>query len=373
MLTPPRPQSDVIVPPLAAIKGRGSLSNERSRFEAWRREPVYDDLGPEDGPPQEPSRPKTTVWIQQAKSIISTNQSPDVPFEASINPYQGCEHGCIYCYARPTHAYLGLSPGLDFETRLFAKKNAAALLEAELANKNYVPKTITIGANTDPYQPIEREYKITRSLLEVLERYQHPVTIITKSGVVVRDIDILERMASKNLARVFVSITSLNNEIARTLEPRASAPARRLAAVRQLADAGIPVGVLMSPIIPTITDVEIEDVVAAAAEAGATYCGYILLRLPREIKDLFGEWLQAHFPLRAKHIESLLMQMRGGKVYDAAFGKRMKGTGIFAELLANRFKLACQKHGIANERVALRTDLFVRPSKSVPSPQMALF
>ena len=377
MLTPSRPQSDVIVPPLAAIKGRGSLSNERSRFEAWRREQVLDDLGAnEDGVPEDPGaakRPRTTVWIQQARSIISTNQSPDIPFENSINPYQGCEHGCIYCYARPTHAYLGLSPGLDFETRLFAKKNAAELLEKELAAKDYVAKAITLGANTDPYQPIERDYKITRGILEVLERHQHPVSIITKSGVVTRDIDILERMAKKNLVRVFVSITSLKNEIARTLEPRASSPARRLSTVRQLADADIPVGVLMSPIIPTITDSEIEDVVAAAADAGATYCSYILLRLPREIKELFGEWLEAHFPLRAKHVESLLMQMRGGKVYDAAFGKRMKGEGIFADLLSQRFKVACQKHGIGNERVALRTDLFVPPMRPSKSPQMALF
>ena len=373
MLTPPRPQSDVIVPPLSAIKGRGSLSNERSRFDAWRREPVYDDLGPENGAPEEPGRPKTTVWIQQARSIISTNQSPDIPFEASINPYQGCEHGCIYCFARPTHAYLGLSLGLDFETRLFAKKNAAALLEAELANKNYVPKVIGLGANTDPYQPIEREYRITRAILEVLERHQHPVSITTKSGVVVRDIDILERMARKNLVRVAVSISSLKTEITRTLEPRTSSPARRLSAVRQLAEAGIPVGVLVAPVIPTITDVEIEDVIAAAAEAGASYCSYTLLRLPREIKGLFGEWLEAHFPLRAKHIESLLMQMRGGKVYDAAFGKRMRGEGIFAELLSKRVKLACRKHGISNERAVLRTDLFVRPSKAKASPQMALF
>ena len=372
MLTPPRPQSDTIVPPLAAIKGRGSLSNERSRFESWRRELVYDDLG-EDGLPEEPARPRTTVWIQQAKSIISTNQSPDIPFDQSINPYQGCEHGCIYCFARPSHAYLGLSPGLDFETRLFAKKNAVELLEAELAKKSYVPRVIVLGANTDPYQPIERDYRITRGILEVLERHQHPVSITTKSGVVMRDIDILERMARKNLVRVMVSISSLKTEIRRTLEPRASSPARRLAAVRQLTEAGVPVGVLVAPIIPTITDVEIEDVIAAAAEAGAVYFGYTLLRLPREIKGLFGEWLQAHFPLRAKHIESLLMQMRGGKVYDAAFGKRMTGTGIFADLLSKRVKLACRKHGLANEKIVLRTDLFVRPSASKPSPQMALF
>jgi DNA repair photolyase len=366
----------MLAPPLAPIKGRGSLTNERSRFEAWRRERVFDDLGDdephrqESAEPQERPRPRTTVWMQQARSIISTNKSPDVPFDASINPYQGCEHGCVYCFARPSHAYLGLSPGLDFETRLFAKKNAAALLEAELSNKRYVPKVIVLGANTDPYQPIEREYKITRSILEVLERHNHPVSITTKSGIVTRDIDIIERMARKKLARVFISITSLKNDIARTLEPRASAPARRLSAVRQLADAGIPVGVLMAPIIPAVTDDEIEDVIAAAAEAGASYCAYILLRLPLEVKDLFSEWLQAHFPERARHVESLISQMRGGKAYDAAFGTRMRGTGIFADLLKDRFQMACARNGIANERAALRTDLFARPANT---PQMDLF
>lgn len=367
-------ENTMLAPSLQPFKGRGSFTNERSRFEAWRREQVYDDLGQEEldrlVADEDKPRPKTTVWLQQARSIISTNQSPDVPFDASINPYQGCEHGCIYCFARPSHAYLGLSPGLDFETRLFAKKNAVELLEAELASKRYVPKVIALGANTDPYQPIEREYKITRSILEVLERHQHPVSITTKSGVVMRDLDILERMASKNLARVMISITSLKTDITRTLEPRASSPARRLAAVKQLSEAGIPVGVLVAPIIPAITDMEIEDVVAAAAEAGATYSAYTLLRLPLEINDLFSEWLQAHFPLRAKHVESLIAQMRGGKAYDAAFGTRMKGTGIFADLLKNRFMAACRKHGIGNERAMLRTDLFVRP---VNTPQLDLF
>jgi DNA repair photolyase len=356
--------------PLEAIKGRGSNSNERSRFEAWRRERVYDDQYDEQADEAEHPNPKTTIWIQQAKSIISTNQSPDLPFDASINPYQGCEHGCIYCYARPSHAYLGLSPGLDFETKLFAKENAAQLLEAELSSKRYTPKVIVLGANTDPYQPIERRLKITRAILEVLERFNHPLSIITKSGLVTRDIDILERLAKKNLARVFVSVTSLQNEVTRTLEPRASTPARRLAAIGRLADADIPVGVLVAPVVPAITDMELEAIIAAAANAGATSAAYILLRLPREVEDLFSEWLQTHYPLRAKHVLSLLSQMRGGKAYDATFGNRMTGTGIFADLLRNRFKLICKKSGINTERVNLRTDLFSVPRNA---PQLDLF
>jgi DNA repair photolyase len=364
--------------PSQAIKGRGSSSNERSRFEAWRREAVYDDQFEDqfddqcenqaDG--EERPKPKTTVWIQQAKSIISTNQSPDLPFDASINPYQGCEHGCIYCYARPSHAYLGLSPGLDFETKLFAKENAAQLLESELSSKRYIPKVIVLGANTDPYQPIEREMKITRAILEVLERFNHPLSITTKSGLVTRDIDILERMARKNLARVHISVTSLQNEVARTLEPRAAAPARRLSTIRRLTDAGIPVGVLVAPVIPAITDVELEAIVESAAAAGATSAAYILLRLPREVEDLFSEWLQTHYPLRAKHVLSLLSQMRGGKAYDAAFGSRMTGTGIFADLLRNRFRLVCLKSGINAARTILRTDLFAPPCNTL---QLNLF
>jgi DNA repair photolyase len=356
--------------PPASIKGRGSCSNVRSRYEAWCREPIFDDDSSETPDADERPKPRTTVWMQQAKSIISTNQSPDIPFDASINPYQGCEHGCIYCYARPSHAYLGLSPGLDFETKLFAKKNAAELLEAELLNKHYVPKVIVLGANTDPYQPIEREYRITRSILAVLERYNHPVSITTKSGLVARDIDILERMASKNLARVFVSVTSLQSEVSRTLEPRASAPARRLATIRRLSEAGVPTGVLIAPVIPAITDVELEEIVSGAAEAGATSAAYILLRLPREVAELFSEWLQAHYPLRAKHVQSLMSQMRGGRVYDAAFGTRMTGTGIFADLIRNRFSLACKKNGINTERLVLRTDLF---SRLCSETQLSLF
>lgn len=364
------------IPPLEAIKGRGSSTNERSRFEAWQREQVYDDLGFDECADEEKPKLKTTIWLKQAKSIISTNDSPDIYFGASVNPYQGCEHGCIYCYARPSHAYLGLSPGLDFETQIYAKENAASLLEKELTAKRYEPKVIVLGANTDPYQPAERDLKITRSVIEVLERYDHPLSIITKSGNVMRDIDLLSRMASKNLAKVYVSITSLQNDIARTLEPRASAPARRLETVRRLADAGIPVGVLVSPIIPAITDVELEAIIAAAAEAGARSAGYILLRLPREVEGLFREWLEVHYSMRAKHVMSLLSQMRGGKAYDPTFGLRMSGTGVFADLLRARFKLACQKHGISNERTSLRMDLFKPPTKGQPArekPQLDLF
>jgi DNA repair photolyase len=364
------------IPPLEAIKGRGSSTNERSRFEAWRREEAYDDLGYDEDAADGQTKPKTTIWLQQARSIISNNDSPDIYFGASVNPYQGCEHGCIYCYARPSHAYLGLSPGLDFETKIYAKENAAALLEKELSAKRYEPKVIVLGANTDPYQPAERELKITRSVIEVLERCDHPLSIITKSGNVMHDIDLLSRMAAKKLAKVYVSITSLQNDIARTLEPRASAPARRLEAVRRLADAGIPVGVLVAPVIPAITDVELEAIITAAAEAGAKSAGYILLRLPREVEGLFGEWLQMHYPMRAKHVMSLLSQMRGGKAYDPSFGLRMTGTGVFADLLRNRFKLACKKVGISNERTGLRTDLFKPPTKPTPlieKPQLDLF
>ncbi|SNT32419.1 DNA repair photolyase [Noviherbaspirillum humi] len=345
--------------PAAPIKGRGALSNERSRFEQWRREAEVEQAVEDEADP--PSRPETVVRLHDARSIISRNQSPDIPFDASLNPYQGCEHGCIYCYARPSHAYLGLSAGLDFETRLFAKENAAALLEKELSRKGYVPQVIVVGGNTDPYQPIERDLGITRSVLQVMERFSHPLSITTKSGLVTRDIDILARMAKKSLVRVFVSVTSLKNEISRTLEPRASAPARRLAAMRRLSEAGIPVGVLVAPVVPAVTDMELEAILGSAAEAGAESAAYILLRLPREVAGLFQEWLQAHYPLRAAHVQSLLAQMRGGKLYDASFGSRMSGTGVFADLLRQRFQLACKRLKLNNERLGLRTDLFAVP------------
>lgn len=309
--------------------------------------------------------------MRQARSIVSANDSPDIPFDASINPYQGCEHGCIYCYARPSHAYIGLSPGLDFETEIHAKANAAELLEKTLSARGYRPQLIVLGGNTDPYQPAERELGITRAVLEVLERYRHPVSITTKSGLVLRDADILARMAGQGLARVYVSVTSLQNDIMRTLEPRAGAPSRRLVAIRGLREAGVPVGVLVAPVIPAITDMEMEAILEQAAAAGADSAAWILLRLPREVAGLFEEWLQAHYRLRARHVLSLLSQMRGGRLYDAAWGKRMSGTGAYADLLRQRFAMACRKNGLNRERAPLRTDLFAVPKPA--AAQLDLF
>lgn len=355
----------------AATKGRGACSNRNSRFESWTRESDFESISSLCDENTEQPKIETVVSMHRAASIISINKSPDIPFDASINPYQGCEHGCIYCYARPTHAYLGHSPGLDFEMKLYAKENAAELLELELSNKRYTPRVIVLGGNTDPYQPIERDLKITRSVLEVLERYNHPVSITTKSGLVVRDVDVLQRMAQKQLAQVYVSVTSLNNDVSRTLEPRASVPSRRLSAIRRLTDAGIPVGVLVAPVIPAITDVELEAILDSVTAAGATSAAYILLRLPLEVAGLFSEWLEAHYPLRAKHVQSLLSQMRKGKIYDSAFGTRMSGTGVFAELLSQRFKLACKKNGLNARQYSLRTDLFAIPK--LDTAQMDLF
>ncbi|GIZ50485.1 PA0069 family radical SAM protein [Noviherbaspirillum aridicola] len=357
------------LPPPVARKGRGACSNERSRFESWRRE--REPAPPPDDEADAPAPTRTTVWMKQARSIISANDSPDIPFDASINPYQGCEHGCIYCYARPSHAYIGLSPGLDFETQVQAKANAAELLEKTLSARGYRPKLIVLGGNTDPYQPAERELGITRSVLEVLERFRHPVSVTTKSGLVLRDADILARMARQGLARVYVSVTSLRNETMRSLEPRASAPARRLAAIRGLHEAGVPVGVLVAPVIPAITDIEMEAILEQAAAAGAKSAAWILLRLPREVAGLFEEWLQAHYPQRARHVLSLLAQMRGGRLYDPEFGTRMSGTGVFADLLRQRFELACRRHGLNRERQPLRTDLFSVPAAA--GAQLDLF
>ncbi|MDQ9172020.1 PA0069 family radical SAM protein [Oxalobacteraceae bacterium R-40] len=357
--------------PNLPAKGRGAVTNERSRYEAWRREADGEFIDSQAWSEEAPPKLKTVVWLQQAKSIIATNASPDIPFDASINPYQGCEHGCIYCYARPTHAYLGHSPGLDFETKLYAKENAAALLEKELAKPSYVPKLIVLGANTDPYQPIEREHAISRSILDIMDRHNHPVAITTKSGLITRDIDILSRLAANQLVRVYISVTSLNNDVSRTLEPRASSPARRLDAIRKLSEAGIPTGVLIAPVIPGITDVELEAIVEAIAAAGAASAAYIPIRLPREVADLFTEWLQEHYPLRAKHVEHLISEMRGGQLYDSAFGTRMTGTGVFADLLRQRFQLACKRHGInAKRELPFRTDLFSRPANT---SQLSLF
>src|SRR5277367_2400286 len=350
------------------FKGRGAASNPAVRFEATSREPTHDGWY-EDEIVEHLSE---TVLPDHARSVISTNDSPDVGFDQSINPYRGCSHGCVYCFARPTHAYLGLSPGLDFETKLFYKADAVKLLEAELGKPKYVCKTISLGINTDGYQPLEKRLQITRGILAVLARCRHPVTIVTKSALVVRDIDLLSDLARDRLVQVMLSITSLSNDIKRTLEPRAASPQARLRVVRQLSQAGIPVGVLVAPVIPAITDHEMEDILAAAREAGATSAGYVLLRLPHEVKLLFREWLKDHYPDRAAHVMSLINQARGGKDYDAQFGVRMKGTGAYAELLRARFDLAVRKLGLesADERYELDTSRFRPPSAG--SPQLSL-
>lgn len=339
--------------PAPARKGRGALSNPEGRFETRRSERVDDGWGSLDEalPPLE-----TIVRAETARSIISRNASPDIPFEQSINPYRGCEHGCVYCYARPSHAYLNLSPGLDFETRLFFKPNAAERLEAELRRPGYRCSAITLGANTDPYQPIEKRLGVTRGILEVLRRFRHPVAIITKSTLVERDIDLLAEMASERLAAVMLSITTLDNDLKRTLEPRAASPAGRLRALAALREAGIPAGVMAAPIIPAINDSEIEAILARAADAGALSAGYTLLRLPYELKDLFAEWLRTHFPLRADHVLNLIRDIRGGKLNQAEFGRRMRGEGRYAELIAQRFAIARRRLGL-NRREALALDI----------------
>ena len=353
----------------ARIKGRGAPSNPAGRFESLARTREDDGWMQDDEP--EP-RPDTIVTEERARTIISRNDSPDIHFTQSINPYRGCEHGCIYCYARPSHGYLNLSAGIDFETRLFAKTNAAELLRKELAKPAYVCAPINLGANTDPYQPIERRYRVTRSVIEVLAEHEHPLTIVTKNALVERDIDLLAEMAKKRLVHVFVSVTSLDNKLASTLEPRASAPHRRLKAVATLNDAGIPCGVMVAPIIPMVTDRWLERILEGAAQAGARAAGYTIVRLPYELKDLFREWLSLHVPERAAHVMSLIQQMRGGRDNDPEFGSRMRGQGEFAELIRQRFRLAARKHGINQTRsVQLDTTRFRVPEAT--SPQGRLF
>ena len=342
-------------------KGRGATFNPRVRFESTDLDPFddgWDSLAQAraDDPP-----PRTEVTPDDSRSVIVRITSPDLGFDRSINPYRGCEHGCVYCYARPTHAYLGLSPGLDFETKLRAKFDAASLLERELAKPGYECQPIALGTNTDPYQPVERRLRITRGVLEVLARCRHPLTIVTKSAAVVRDLDLLAPMAREDLARVAISVTTLDGELARRLEPRAAAPHRRLQAIRQLSDAGVPTAVMVAPIIPALTDHEIERILEAAAAAGATSAGYVLLRLPHEVKELFAGWLAAHAPGRAEHVLSLVRQCRGGKLYDATFGRRMRGEGPYAQLIERRVATAKRRLGLAGARRPLRTDLFVPP------------
>jgi DNA repair photolyase len=346
-------------------RGRGAVSNATGRFEPERRE-RFDD-GWESLGDLEPF--KTDVREEVVKAIIAWNESPDIGFDRSINPYRGCEHGCIYCYARPSHAYWGYSAGLDFETKLTAKVNAAQMLERELSKPGYKPATIMLGANTDAYQPIDRERKIARSVLEVLERFRHPVAIVTKSALVLRDIDILSRMAAQGLAKVAVSVTTLDHRLARRMEPRASAPLKRIEAIRRLAAASVPVAVMAAPLIPALNDHELEAILERAAEAGASEAAYVLLRLPLEISPLFQEWLQAEYPARAARVMSLVRSMRGGKDYVSKFGERQRGTGPYAEQIAARFQMALKRNGLNRRHLALRNDLF----QGASSNQLSLF
>ncbi len=342
------------------VKGRGATLQIEGRFESVARERVDDGWAAvgEELPPF-----KTTVTVERAKSVIQRHDSPDLPFDYSLNAYRGCEHGCIYCYARPSHGYLNLSPGLDFETKLFAKPEAAKLLRAELAKPSYRCSPIALGSNTDPYQPIEREWKITRQILEVLAECRHPLSIVTKSALVERDIDLLAQLARENLVQVFISVTTLDAQLARKLEPRAVSPRRRLQAVRALNDAGVPCGVMVAPVIPFLTDAELENVLQAAHEHGARTTAYTLLRLPYELKDLFKDWLGTHYPLKAEHVMSRLREMRGGRENDPEFGSRFSGQGLFAQLLSARFRLACERLGFNREENTLDTTLFIKPDK----------
>jgi DNA repair photolyase len=348
-------------------RGRGAGVNPSGRFEPVSRQ-VFDD-GWETL--EELPAFKTEVQVEKPRTIITRNQSPDISFDRSINPYRGCEHGCVYCFARPTHAYMGLSPGLDFESKLFAKPDAAKLLERELVKEGYQPRTIAIGTNTDPYQPIEKKWRIMREILEVLEAHNHPVGIVTKSALVARDIDILSRMAEKGLAKVALSVTTLDRTLARTMEPRAATPPKRLETIRQLAEAGIPASVMVAPIIPGLTDQEIERILDSARAAGAREAGYVILRLPLEVSPIFKDWLLRHYPDRYRHVLSLVRSMRGGKDYDAEWGRRMKGSGPYAWQIGRRFELAARKLGLNLERTKLRTDLFKAPKGA--SEQLMLF
>jgi DNA repair photolyase len=372
---PPRPAAvDLDAPADAAVaviseqrRGRGAQSNASGRFEPLARV-AFDDgwQNLEDLPAF-----KTTVTVDATRRIITRNDSPDIFFDRSINPYRGCEHGCIYCFARPTHAYLGLSPGVDFESKLFVKPNAAELLERELSAPNYSPRTIAIGTNTDPYQPIEKRYQVMRRILEVLDRFGHPVGIVTKSALVLRDLDILARMAKRNLAKVALSVTTLDPKLARVMEPRAATPARRLDALHQLSEAGVPTSVMVAPVIPAINDAEIERILDAAAALGVNGAGYVLLRLPLEVRDLFREWLMANFPDRYRHVFKLVRDMRGGKDYDSTWDKRMTGAGPIAWMIGRRFEAACEKLGLNKGRTSLTTEHFSPPRQE--AAQLTLF
>lgn len=348
-------------------RGRGARTNASGRYEREARE-AFDDGW--DGLADLPAL-KTHVTRETPRTIITRNDSPDISFDRSINPYRGCEHGCVYCFARPTHAYMGLSPGLDFETRLFVKDGAAAVLERELSAPRYQPRTIAIGTNTDPYQPIEKQHRVMRQTLETLSRANHPVAIVTKSALVLRDLDILAPMAAKGLAKVALSVTSLDGKLSRLMEPRAAQPEKRLETLRALSEAGVPTGVMVAPVIPAINEQEIEAILARAHEAGAREAGYVMLRLPLEVEGIFSEWLLAHFPDRYRHVMSLVRGVRGGKAYDSTWGKRQTGSGPYAWMTGRRFELAAARLGLNQKRTKLRTDLFVRPSG--PIAQLSLF
>jgi len=353
-----------------AFKGRGAASYVPGRYAVTTAHGEDDGWGSiyvDDGTS---TRPETRVTEETARSIISRNDSPDIAFGQSVNPYRGCEHGCVYCFARPSHAYLELSPGLDFETRLFAKVNAAERLQNELARPGYRCAPIALGINTDSYQPIERRFRITRGVMEVLDACSHPFSLITKNASIVRDIELLASMAKRGLVSVYFSVTTLDNQLSAKMEPRASAPHSRLKAMRTLAEAGVPVGVMVAPTIPMINDGELEHILAAAHEAGARAAGYVVLRLPHELKQVWREWLQLHYPDRAAHVMSLIQQMSGGKDYDSRFGQRMRGEGPFAQLIAQRFQKAWRRHGFGR-LPALDTSRFVAPRK--PTPQLELF
>ena len=338
-------------------RGRGAATNASGRFEILSREEFDDGWSRDEAP--EPL--VTEVIWETPKHVITRNDSPDIGFDRSINPYRGCEHGCFYCFARPTHAYMGLSPGLDFESRLFAKRDAPALLEKELASPKYAPAPIAFGTNTDPYQPIERQHRITRSLFEVLQRTRHPISIVTKSNLILRDLDILSEMARDGLVKVFVSVTTLDRAVARKMEPRAPTPEKRLEAIERLNNAGVPAGVMVAPVIPAINDSEIETILTRAHAAGAREGGYVVLRLPLEIRDMFREWLQTHYPDRFNRAISLIQSMHGGKDYESQWGRRMAGSGPYAWMIGRRFEMAARRLGFSETKMRLRTDLFRRP------------
>jgi DNA repair photolyase len=361
--------------PSRRTAGRGAVSNPGVRFEAHAASPFDDGWETLSQDVAELPRLNTTLTRDATRSAISWNTSPDIGFDRAVNPYRGCEHGCIYCYARPTHAYLGYSPGLDFETKLVFKPDIAEFLEKELRKPGYIPRTLALGSNTDPYQPVERTLKLTRSVLEVLDRFNHPVGIVTKSSGVLRDLDILASMAKRNLARVHISVTTLDARLARVMEPRAATPARRLHAIAELTRAGVPAGVLVAPMIPALNDAEMEKILEASARAGARHAGYVLLRLPLELREMFEEWLHTHFPDRARHVLSLIRQTRAGQLNDPRFHHRFSGQGVYADLLSRRFERATRQFGFGEVRTQLDCDRFAVPGaigEAAPA-QMSLF